>query len=145
MKKIITLAVICFATTIFSVEKNSFIGTWCVGDDGLVLTFSGKDTLMVASLSDSSMKGRGTYQKDDTTFLTTINTQDGISMQMKYRYRWKDKNIVEAQAIYMTANGESVDAPKEWNTMTRCVSGKSVQQTGSTEPAKAVPSKKNGK
>ncbi len=116
------LLIISSITLLFSAvpeKKNSLIGTWCANDNGLILTFSGKDSLSVASVSDSSIKGNGTYLKTDSTFIATINNSE-IVMKMQYRYHWKGKDSIEAQAIQFSVNGEVVDSPKEWASMIRC-------------------------
>ncbi|NLW31363.1 MAG: hypothetical protein GXY77_07905, partial [Fibrobacter sp.] len=41
----------CLLGLIVAQGNNTLLGTWCVGEDGLVLTFEGEDTLKVASLS----------------------------------------------------------------------------------------------
>jgi hypothetical protein len=139
MKKIST--VIAIITSIISIslateKSNALLGTWVVGDAGLILTFSGKDSLSVASVTDSSVKGNGTYVKSDTTFSATINNND-IIMKMQYRYRWKNKDNVEAQAILFTVNGDSVESPKEWASMTR-YSKVSKTEQGSTKKSTPV-------
>lgn len=114
MKKVCVLVTLLLSVIFVSgaTEKiNSFLGTWIVGDAGLVLTFSGKDSLSVTSVSDSSVKGNGTYIKSDSTFSTTINNND-IIMKMQYRFRFKSKDSIEAQAILFTVNGDTVDSPK---------------------------------
>jgi hypothetical protein len=130
MKKINVLLV--FLLSIISTSEAidnvySLLGTWIVGDAGLVLNFSGKDSISVASVTDSSVKGNGTYLKNDSTFSTTINNND-IIMKMQYRFRWKTKDSVEAQAILFTVNGDTVDSPKEWAIMARQTKGQKTDQ-----------------
>jgi hypothetical protein len=103
-------------------KVNSLLGTWIVGDAGLVLTFFGKDSISVTSVTDSSVKGNGTYIKNDSTFSTTINNND-IIMKMQYRFRWKTKDSIEAQAILFTVNGDTVDSPKDWALMSKQTTG----------------------
>jgi hypothetical protein len=138
------LLIISSMTLIFSAvpeKKNSLIGTWCANDNGLILTFSGKDSLSVESVSDSSIKGNGTYSKTDSTFIATINNNE-IVMKMQYRYHWKGKDSIEAQAIQFSVNGELVDSPKEWATMKRCSKGSKIntkdtkKTTNNTKTAK---------
>lgn len=130
MKKVCVLVTLLLSVIFVSgaTDKiNSFLGTWIVGDAGLVLTFSGKDSLSVTSVSDSSVKGNGTYIKSDSTFSTTINNND-IIMKMQYRFRFKTKDSIEAQAILFTVNGDTVDSPKEWAVMTRQTKGQKTDQ-----------------
>lgn len=130
MKKVIVLVTLLLS--VFSIsgaaeKMSSLLGTWIVGDAGLVLTFSGKDSLSVTSVTDSSVKGNGSYVKSDSTFFTTINNND-IIMKMQYRFRWKTKDSIEAQAILFTVNGDTVDSPKEWTAMTRQPKGQKADQ-----------------
>lgn len=121
MKRVMFLVICILSISIAKTADkiNPLLGTWCVGENGLILTFSGKDSLSVASISDSSVNGKGTYQKNDSTFSATISNND-IIMKMQYRYHWKGKDSIEAQAINFTVNGDTVDSPKEWSAMTRC-------------------------
>jgi hypothetical protein len=122
MKRVIVFVVLMLTIAYSGAPEKTagtLAGRWCVGDNGLILTFTGKDTMSVASLTDSTTKGSGTYQKDDSTFSATIMNSDMV-MKMKYRYRWKAKESIEAQAIIFTVNNDTVDSPKEWTTMTRC-------------------------
>lgn len=138
MKKINVLFAffLCIISISGAVDKSySLLGTWIVGDAGLVLTFSGKDSISVASVTDSSVKGNGTYLKNDSTFSTTINNND-IIMKMQYRFRWKTKDSIEAQAILFTVNGDTVDSPKEWAVMARQTKGqKTDQRTQKSAPS----------
>jgi hypothetical protein len=114
----VLLFVLFSLSALLAAEKKSLLGTWYAGEDGLVLTFAGKDSLFVKSLSDSSMGGSGTYTRTDSTFSASVNNGD-MSMKMIYTYRWKGKDTVEAKPIYMDVNGDSVEYPHEWATMVR--------------------------
>lgn len=138
------LLIVTSITLLFSAvpeKKFSLTGTWCANDNGLILTFSGKDSLSVESVSDSSIKGNGTYLKTDSTFIATINTNE-IVMKMQYRYHWKNKDSIEAQAIQFSVNGEVVDSPKEWAIMTRC---SKTSQTNNKDTEKAFSNTKTAK
>lgn len=123
MRKIANLIIFSLITASFSVfgseKKDPILGTWCVGEDGLVLTFSGKDTLFISSNSDTSINGKGTYKRNDTSFTASVISND-INMNMKYIYRWKGADTIEAKTVYFTVNGDTVDSPKEWTAMARC-------------------------
>jgi hypothetical protein len=131
MKAVVaSFSIICALVFSSQAQKNNpFTGTWCVESDGLQLTFSNKDTIEVVSLTDPDTKSKGTYEKTDSTFLTTITSND-ITMKMKYRFKLKNQNIIDAQAVFFTANDDTVESPKEWKTMVRC------KGIGSKEPAK---------
>ena len=109
----------CLLGLIVAQGNNTLLGTWCVGEDGLVLTFEGEDTLKVASLSDESVSGTGIYIKNDSAFTATVANGD-VEMKMRYRYQWAGDDTVKAKAEFFTINGDSVSFPEEWMSMTRC-------------------------
>ena len=126
MKKMIALILILHASlpaaensTGETAPLPSLNGTWCAGDDGMQLTFSGNDTLSIGSTADESMGGSGIYRKTDSTFSATLKNGD-LTLSLKYLYRWKGKDTVEARALEFTINDEAVDFPKEWMSMGRC-------------------------
>lgn len=109
----------CLLGLIVAQGNNTLLGTWCVGEDGLVLTFEGEDTLKVASFSDESVSGTGIYKKNDSAFTATVANGD-VEMKMRYRYQWAGDDTVKAKAEFFTINGDSVSFPEEWMSMTRC-------------------------
>lgn len=113
----------CFCSAIFAKNDKNLNGTWCVGEDGFILTFEGKDTLKVSSLSDESISGIGVYKKTDSAFTATVINGD-VEMKMGYDYLWAGNDTVKAKAKFFTINGESVAYPEEWMWMTKCNSGK---------------------
>lgn len=123
MKKLyfLIIALFCCLSSSFSGNNKpvDFNGTWCAGSDGLILTFFAKDSLLVGSSSDESIKGNGVYKRTDTTFSATVKNGD-VTMAMKYRYLSKSTDTVSAQAIYFRVDGDSVQVPEEWVDMTRC-------------------------
>ncbi len=102
-----------------TVRQNAFNGTWCTGEDGMVLSFSGKDSIHVKSSSDESVGGGGIYTRTDSTFVATLRNGDMV-VKMSYLFRWKGIDTVEARATAFTINGENVDVPPEWMSMVRC-------------------------
>lgn len=125
----VILFILFTLSALLAEEKKSLLGTWYTGEDGLMLTFAGKDSLYVKSLSDSSMGGTGTYTRTDSTFTASVKNGEMV-MKMIYTYRWKGKDTVEAKPIYMDVNGDSVDYPHEWAKMIR-----SKSKTCQTVPA----------
>jgi len=117
--KIFLILTVFIVATISGTEKGSLNGTWCVGEDGLVLTFSGVDSLLVSSKSDASVKGSGTYTRTDSSFTATVINGD-LSMKMKYSYKWYSNDSIGAKAEFFTINEESVNYPTEWMSMKRC-------------------------
>jgi hypothetical protein len=100
-------------------NESSFNGTWCVGEEGFILRFSGKDSLHVTSSTDESIKAEGSYKKDDTCFTATVINGD-VTMKMRYLYRWCSKDSIKAKAEQFTINDEPVNSPEEWMFMVRC-------------------------
>lgn len=136
-----------FAITVssFGGKADTLNGTWCVGEDGLVLTFSGKDSLQVSSQADESVNGSGTYVKSDTSFTATVLNGD-VTMKMKYIYRWKGIDTVEARAELFMVNDETIDTPAEWMFMTRCTAlGPSTPKSDPDKSPVSVGQKKGGK
>ena len=125
MKKLFLISICLLLSYSLAEKKNTatsiktFKGTWCTGEDGMVLTFAGKDSLHVSSKSDETVGGSGKYTRDDTTFAATLTNGD-MALKMKYRYRWKGTDTVEAKAMMFTINEEAVEYPQEWMSMVRC-------------------------
>jgi len=59
---------------------KSLLGTWCVQDQDLVLSFLAHDTLSVSSVLDTSIHGKGAYQRTDTMFTASV-ANAGITMK----------------------------------------------------------------
>lgn len=142
MKLITSLTAILFigAFTINMAKTESLNGTWCVGEEGFILTFSGKDSLHVASNNDESIQASGTYQKNDTTFTAKVINGD-VTMKMKYRYQWAGSDSIKALAEIFTINDETVNSPTEWMYMIRC-SNPSGTDTNSQKAGIAASTKK---
>ncbi|NLL14777.1 MAG: hypothetical protein GX267_15340 [Fibrobacter sp.] len=121
MKNIaLIITVFLVITSVISAEKApSLNGTWCVGEEGFILRFSGKDSLHVTSSTDESIQAEGSYNKNDTSFTATVKNGD-VTMKMKYLYRWCSKDSIKAKAEQFTINDEPVNSPEEWMFMVRC-------------------------
>ena len=112
--------VVCFAGKKPVTTANApLTGTWCTGEAGMLLTFTEPDTLTVQSTSDESMGGRGSYRHTDSTFSATLHNGD-LTLGLKYRYRWKGTDTIEAKATVFTIDEEPVEVPEEWMSMWRC-------------------------
>lgn len=117
---LIITAVLLTLTSVISAEKvASLNGTWCVGEEGFILRFSGKDSLHVTSSTDESIQAEGSYKKSDTSFTATVINGD-VTMKMRYLYRWCSKDSIKAKAEQFTINDEPVNSPEEWMFMVRC-------------------------
>ncbi len=114
---IAALATLFLFTAVIS--NDFFSGTWCIGDERLIITFSGKDSLAVNSLRDETVQGRGTYQiKDSILIATMIN--DEMELKMGYRFKEKDKRTIRTKIKFFTVDGDSVNHPRRWLRMERC-------------------------
>ncbi len=120
----------------------SLNGTWCVGEEGFVLRFFGKDSLHVTSSTDESIKAEGSYKKTDTSFTATVINGD-VSMKMKYLYRWCSADSIKAKAEQFTINDEQVNSPEEWMYMVRCKGPEEKDPTSSKSAPEASGKKKN--
>jgi hypothetical protein len=125
MKKSILVALCLLSAIAFaekrktSVPDDRFHGTWCTGEEDMMLRFSAKDSLFVTSASDESVQGKGKYTRTDSTFAATLRNGE-TTLAMQYLYRWKGTDTVEAKATLFTINGETVEHPEEWMSMVRC-------------------------
>ncbi len=121
MKNMVFIIVaILTAASVINAEKSATLnGTWCVGEEGFVLRFSGKDSLHVTSSTDESIQAEGSYKKSDTSFTATVINGD-VTMKMRYLYRWCSSDSIKAKAEQFTINDEPVNSPEEWMFMVRC-------------------------
>ena len=94
-------------------------GSWCVGEEELVITFLAGDSVSVASTSEDGVNGKGTYEKQDTMFVATLSADD-LTIVMGYQYAWKTDTTIEARTLFLTINGDSVNTPAEKVMMRRC-------------------------
>jgi hypothetical protein len=97
----------------------AFEGSWCVGREGLLITFSGADSMSVTNLRDESVQGSGTYVSDDSVLTATMSTEE-LELQMGYQYRWTSDSLLRAKILYFTVDGDSVNHPRRWLRMRRC-------------------------
>lgn len=107
------------AATLPTNSEPSFLGSWCVDEQSLNITFRGADTVAVTNFAKDGSTLLGTYQKKDSTFVTTLIKED-IVIKMGYQYRFKDRNTIKAKPLYIIVSGDTVDHPNIWLTMNRC-------------------------
>jgi hypothetical protein len=100
-------------------ESPTFEGSWCVGREGLLITFTGRDSLSVTNLRDESVQGSGTYVADDSMLTATMSTEE-LTLEMGYQYRWSNDSLLRAKITYFTIDGDSVNHPRRWLRMRRC-------------------------
>ncbi|HEX3018711.1 MAG TPA: hypothetical protein VHP36_00340 [Chitinispirillaceae bacterium] len=130
------------ALNINAENNKSLNGTWCVGEEGFVLKFSGKDSLLVNSNNDESIKAEGNYKKTDTSFTATLVNGD-VTMKMKYQYRWCSSDTIKAKAEQFTINDEPVNSPEEWMFMVKCADASKNDVIIAKEAVKASNRNKN--
>ncbi|MBD3317922.1 MAG: hypothetical protein GF344_19230 [Chitinivibrionales bacterium] len=100
-------------------EKPAFEGSWCVGREGLLITFSGDDSLSVTNLRDEGVQGAGTYTVDDSMLTASMSTEE-LTLEMGYQYRWTSDSLLRAKITFFTIDGDSVNHPRRWLRMRRC-------------------------
>ncbi|MBD3391512.1 MAG: hypothetical protein GF418_05645 [Chitinivibrionales bacterium] len=100
-------------------SEDLFSGTWCVGRQGLVISFIGGDTVHVTSLNDASIDGWGTYTRDGSRLTATMTNED-LELKMGYKYRVKEDATIRAKILFFTVDGDSVNHPHRWLRMQRC-------------------------
>lgn len=139
---LLSVVLLIGAFSINNAKTKSLDGTWCVGEEGFVLTFSGKDSLHVTSKSDESIKANGTYLKNDTSFSATVINGD-VVMKIKYRYQWAGDDSVKALAEQFLINDEPVNSPTEWMFMVKCDNCSEKPKNSQKEDVTASAKKKN--
>lgn len=118
-KKPIFYFALILSAGILSAAKDPFTGTWCIGNQRLVIDFIGADSIHISSRADESINGRGTFIKDDTTFTATL-INDELELKMGYRYKLRDEKRLKAKITFFTVDGDSVDHPDRWLRMEKC-------------------------
>ncbi len=113
---LITLILFLFFPT---ASDDFFSGTWCIGNERLVITFEGSDSLLFYSKKDESINGTGKYEKTDSTLFSTV-TNDELELNMGYRYKKQDESKLKAKFLFFVINGDSVNYPRRWLRMERC-------------------------
>jgi hypothetical protein len=99
--------------------EKTLLGTWCVEEENLVITFKEEDSLAVRSTTEEGVNGTGAYRKNDTLFEATVHNGE-VTIEMGYRYKWLGSKILKALPIYFTVDGDSVNHPTYWMKMSRC-------------------------
>ena len=137
---------ILFSLSLSNSADKIFTGTWCVGREGLVITFIGKDSIHVTSLSDESVNGRGTYARKGTK-LTAKLTSEELELNMGYQYKIREDSTIKAKILFFTVNGDSVNHPRRWLRMKRCDPEKGIipeddEEEEEAEVKKPAPKKK---
>lgn len=119
LKKPLFYMIILFSVSFITAEKDPFKGTWCIGNQRLVIDFLGNDSIHISSRSDESIDGKGTFTKSDTAFVATL-INDDLELKMGYRYKMRDEDHLKAKVTFFTVDGDSVDHPVRWLRMSKC-------------------------
>lgn len=119
IRKILIITVIFVSVAIVTAEKNPLKGTWCIGNQRLVIEFLNKDSIHITSRSDESINGHGTFTSQDSSFIATI-INDDLELKMGYLYKMKDERRLKAKITFFTVDGDSVDHPDRWLRMEKC-------------------------
>jgi hypothetical protein len=134
------ITIICigaFTIALGASHQNQLNGTWCVAEQSLTISFLTKDSLIVTSDEDTSIHGKGGYERTDSTFNTTVINED-MTLRMGYNYVFKNDSTIKAKVLFIIVNGDTADFPTEWMEMSRC-SPKKVKssKTGQLKPGSA--------
>jgi hypothetical protein len=117
---IFVFSVLCMLLVITSVSSEKlFSGTWCIGDEKLVITFKGNDSLFVSSKKDETIQGKGNYTLKDSMLIATMINED-LELKMGYRFKKKDNHTMRAKIVFFTVDGDSVNHPRRWMRMEQC-------------------------
>ncbi len=120
-RKFILINTILFVLIVVTTtsSKDFFSGVWCIGDERLIIAFTGEDSLHVSSQKDETLKGSGTYERKDSTLIATLKNDD-LELKMGYRYKRRSNSSIRAKIIFFTVDGDSVSHPRRWMRMERC-------------------------
>jgi hypothetical protein len=116
---------ILYSLALSSSSDKIFSGTWCVGREGLVISFIGKDSIRVTSLSDESVDGQGTYSRKGATLNAKLTSEE-LELNMGYKYKVREDSSIKAKILFFTVNGDSVNHPRRWLRMRRCDPAKGI-------------------
>ena len=133
---IVVISIILLFSTVSS--DDFFTGTWCIGAERLIITFSSGDSLYVTSKRDETIQGKGTYEETDSTLTATILNEDLI-LKMGYRYKKKSDDMLRVKIAYITVDGDSVNHPRRWMKMEKCDPEKYIFPEETEEDKEPVP------
>ncbi len=146
MRHILIAAALVLSSAIVSgpAAERSLRGRWCIESETeeLIITFLDGDSVSVNSASDEGVNGRGTYTKQDTMFVATIQGDD-LEIVMGYRYDWETDSTIEAHTLFMTINGDSINTPQGPVAMKRCGADNDTDDTGARKAANDTGTRKS--
>jgi hypothetical protein len=100
-------------------NTRSLTGTWCLKGQDLSIAFLGKDSVKVTSSAKNGVNGTGSYTKQDTMFVATVQSSE-TAIRMGYRYEWQSDTSIMARLLFMTVDGDSVALADSSVSMRRC-------------------------
>jgi hypothetical protein len=107
--------------------EATLLGSWCLEDENLVITFVDNDSVLVTSSTEEGVNGQGSYEKQDSMFVATL-VNDDLEIRMGYQYTWKNDSVLDARTLFLTVNGDSVSHPRGPIIMERCATQDSTDQ-----------------
>jgi len=99
--------------------QKPMTGTWCIQDQGLAITFQGKDSVLITSTEEDGANGKGAYSLTDSLLTATITSED-IIIRMCYQYKWQKDSSILARQIYFIADEDTAENPNTAVVMKRC-------------------------
>ncbi len=128
---LLTAALLLLAGNAPGAEK-SLTGTWCLEEEELMITFTGKDSVRVHSVAEDGVNGTGSFRRQDTMFVATI-AADSLEVKMGYRYSWNSDSLITARTLFMTVNGDSINVTGEDVQMKRCAAPEEKKAAPATD------------
>jgi hypothetical protein len=123
IKPIRPILLLIIAAVLFPVSAQKIMtGAWCIQDQGLSITFQGKDSVLVTSTEEDGVNGKGAYSLTDSLLTATITSED-IVIRMCYQYKWQKDSSILARQIYFIADQDTAENPNSTVVMKRCAKG----------------------
>jgi hypothetical protein len=108
MKKCWSSLVIGFFFCVPAFSGKTMNGTWCIEQEGLTITFAGKDSLTVSSTEEDGVTGKGSYTMSDSIFSATVANEE-LSVKLGYRYAWQKDSTINAKQIYFIVDKDTAE------------------------------------
>lgn len=112
--------------------EADLVGSWCLEEEGLVITFIDNDSVLVTSTTEEGVNGEGSYEKQDSMFVATL-LNDDLEIKMGYQYTWESDTVLDARTMFLTVNGDSVNHPQGPIIMVRCATEDTTAEKTPTE------------
>lgn len=116
MKKMV-LSIVAAVSVMFAADAKLFTGSWMVQNEGLTLTFSGKDSVKFSSADEESINGVGKFKFTENLLSAKLNNE-GMVIDVVYAYK-KVGETVKVSTKLLKINGEVAQFSKAVMTMVR--------------------------